>query len=74
MQAPTPQLYLALVAIRRGDDAAADAHLSRYLALGAPPRLAVHLERTRQALRAQYPLLALMVLYTLGGLWRLSQG
>jgi hypothetical protein len=29
---------------------------------------------TRQALRTQYPLLALMVLYTVTGLWLLSQG
>ena len=29
---------------------------------------------TRRALRTQYPLLALMVLYTLAGLWLLSQG
>jgi hypothetical protein len=27
----------------------------------------------RAALRSQYPLLALMVLYTVGGLWLLSQ-
>jgi tetratricopeptide (TPR) repeat protein len=50
-QAPTPQLYLALIAIRRADDAGADAHLARYLAIGAPARLAGQLERTRQALR-----------------------
>jgi hypothetical protein len=29
---------------------------------------------SRQALRTQYPFLALMVLYTVGGLWLLSQG
>jgi tetratricopeptide (TPR) repeat protein len=51
-EAPTAQLYLALIAIRRADDAAADAHLARYLALGAPPRLAAQLERTRQTLRS----------------------
>ena len=28
----------------------------------------------RDALRSQYPLLALMVLYTVGGLWLLSRG
>jgi hypothetical protein len=28
----------------------------------------------QRALRSQYPLLALMVLYTVGGLWLLSQG
>jgi hypothetical protein len=50
-EAPAPQLYLALIAIRRSDDAAAEDHLARYLGLGAPPRLAVQLERTRQALR-----------------------
>jgi tetratricopeptide (TPR) repeat protein len=48
---PTPHLYLALIAIRRGDDAAADTHLGRYLQLGAPARLAAQLERTRTALR-----------------------
>jgi tetratricopeptide (TPR) repeat protein len=47
---PTPQLYLALIAIRRGD-AAADTHLARYLQLGAPARLAGQLDRTRAALR-----------------------
>jgi Flp pilus assembly protein TadD len=48
---PTPLLYLALVALRRGDDAAADAHLGRYLEMGAPARLAGQLDRTRKALR-----------------------
>jgi len=28
----------------------------------------------RDALRSQYPMLALMVLYTVGGLWLLSRG
>jgi Flp pilus assembly protein TadD len=49
---PAPHLYLALIAIRRGDDAAADEHLGRYLGLGAPPRLAAQLDRTRRLLRA----------------------
>lgn len=49
--APTPHLYLALVAIRRADDAGAGAHLGRYLQLGAPARLAAQLDRTRAALR-----------------------
>jgi len=31
-------------------------------------------EDRRDALRSQYPMLALMVLYTVGGLWLLSQG
>ncbi len=31
-------------------------------------------ESRRDALRSQYPMLALMVLYTVGGLWVLSQG
>jgi hypothetical protein len=31
-------------------------------------------ERRSDALRSQYPMLALMVLYTVGGLWLLSQG
>jgi hypothetical protein len=31
-------------------------------------------EDRRLALRSQYPMLALMILYTLGGLWLLSQG
>jgi tetratricopeptide (TPR) repeat protein len=48
--AATPQLYLALIAIRRGDDAAADQHLARHLQLGAPARLAAQLSRTRAAL------------------------
>jgi tetratricopeptide (TPR) repeat protein len=49
--ATTPQLYLALIAIRRAADADADTHLSRYLQLGAPARLAAQLERARTALR-----------------------
>ena len=47
---PPAHLYLALIALRRGDDATADAHLARYLALGPPPRLAAQLDRTRNAL------------------------
>jgi hypothetical protein len=31
-------------------------------------------ESRRAALRSQYPMLALMVLYTVGGLWVLSRG
>jgi hypothetical protein len=31
-------------------------------------------ENRRAALRSQYPMLALMVLYTVGGLWVLSRG
>jgi hypothetical protein len=31
-------------------------------------------EDRRAALRSQYPMLALMVLYTVGGLWLLSRG
>lgn len=31
-------------------------------------------EDRRDALRSQYPLLGLMILYTVGGLWLLSQG
>jgi Flp pilus assembly protein TadD len=48
---PTPHLYLALIGIRQGNDTAADEHLGRYLQLGAPPRLAAQLDRTRTALR-----------------------
>jgi tetratricopeptide (TPR) repeat protein len=48
---PTSQLYLILIALRRGDDAAADLHLGRYLQIGAPARLAGQLERTRKALQ-----------------------
>jgi len=47
---PPAHLYLALIAMRRGDDATADAHLARYLALGPPLRLAAQLDRTRRAL------------------------
>jgi tetratricopeptide (TPR) repeat protein len=46
---PPVHLYLALIAIRRGD-ATADAHLARHLTLGPPPRLAAQLDRTRRAL------------------------
>jgi hypothetical protein len=31
-------------------------------------------DRRDLALRSQYPMLALMVLFTVGGLWLLSQG
>ena len=31
-------------------------------------------ENKRDALRSQYPMLGLMVLYTVGGMWLLSQG
>ena len=31
-------------------------------------------EDRRDALRSQYPMLGLMILYTVGGLWLLSQG
>lgn len=44
------QLYLAMIAIRRGDDAAADARLASFLALGAPARLAAQIVRTRSLL------------------------
>jgi tetratricopeptide (TPR) repeat protein len=47
---PPAHLYLALIALRQGDDAAADSHLTRVLALGAAPRLAAQLDRTRRAL------------------------
>ena len=47
---PPVHLYLALIAMRRGDDATADAHLARYLALEPPPRLAAQVDRTRRAL------------------------
>jgi tetratricopeptide (TPR) repeat protein len=47
---PPAHLYLALIALRQGDDAAADGHLARALAVGAPPRLAAQLDRTRRAL------------------------
>jgi len=46
---PPAHLYLALIAIRRGDPAA-DAHLVRYQGLGVPPRLAAQVDRTRRAL------------------------
>ena len=47
---PPAQLYLALIAMRRGDEPTADAHLARYLELGPPPRLAAQLDRARRAL------------------------
>jgi tetratricopeptide (TPR) repeat protein len=45
---PPAHLYLAMIAIRRGDAAAADTHLARYLGLGPPPRLAAQVERARR--------------------------
>ena len=45
---PPAYLYLAMIAIRRGDAVAADAHLARYLGLGPPPRLAAQVERARR--------------------------
>ena len=41
--------YLALSALRRGDDATADAHLAHHLALGPPPRLAAARPRPPRA-------------------------
>jgi tetratricopeptide (TPR) repeat protein len=46
----TAHLYLALIALRRADDATAETHLARYLTLGPPPRLAAQVDRTRRAL------------------------
>jgi tetratricopeptide (TPR) repeat protein len=46
---PPAHLYLALIAIRRGE-ASADTHLARYLALGPPPRLAAQVDRARRTL------------------------
>jgi tetratricopeptide (TPR) repeat protein len=46
----TAHLYLALIALRRADDAMAETHLARYLTLGPPPRLAAQVDRTRRAL------------------------
>lgn len=43
-------LYLALIAIQRGDQAAADAQLASHLALGTPARLAAQIVRTRRLL------------------------
>ena len=40
----------------------------------AHDRAVAMFERRRDALRSQYPMLALMVLYTVGGLWLLSRG
>jgi tetratricopeptide (TPR) repeat protein len=47
---PPAHLYLALIALRQSDDAAAETHLTSYLALGPPARLAAQLDRTRRAL------------------------
>jgi tetratricopeptide (TPR) repeat protein len=49
---PPAHLYLALIALRRGDDGTAETHLARYLTLGLPPRLAAQVDRTRRALSA----------------------
>jgi tetratricopeptide (TPR) repeat protein len=47
---PPGHLYLALIALRQNDDVGTETHLTRYLALGPPARLAAQLDRTRQAL------------------------
>jgi tetratricopeptide (TPR) repeat protein len=47
---PPGHLYLALIALRQGDDAAADTHLTHHLALGPPARLGAQVDRTRRAL------------------------
>jgi tetratricopeptide (TPR) repeat protein len=47
---PPARLYLALVAVRRGDNAAADDHLAQFLTLAPPPRLAAQVDRARRAL------------------------
>ena len=47
---PPARLYLALIAVLRGDNAAADDHLARFLALAPPPRLAAQIDRARGAL------------------------
>jgi Flp pilus assembly protein TadD len=49
---PAAHLYLALIAIQRGDRAAADAQLASQLALGTPARLAAQIVRTRRLLAA----------------------
>lgn len=46
---PVPHLYLGLIALLRGQDAAAGESLRRY-AVGVPPRLAAHVERALRAL------------------------
>jgi tetratricopeptide (TPR) repeat protein len=48
---PPAHLYLAMIALRRGDHATADARLAQSLAL-APPRLAALIDRTRRTLPA----------------------
>jgi Flp pilus assembly protein TadD len=47
---PVPHLYLGLIALLGGQDAAAAESLRRYVALGAPPLLAAHIERALRAL------------------------
>ena len=47
---PSARLYLALIAVLRGDAAAAHDHLARFLTFAPPPRLAAQIDRARRAL------------------------
>ena len=51
----TAQLYLALAYLMKGDDAAAQAHLSAYLALNPDPRVARQTSRALELLRTERP-------------------
>jgi Tfp pilus assembly protein PilF len=45
-------MYLALIALRKGETTEADGHLARALALAPHPRLAAQIDRTRRVLPA----------------------
>ena len=64
---PVAQLYLGLIPLLRGQDTAAADALRRYVALGAPPRLAAHIERALRAL-ASGPVTAEMRQYVASGI------
>lgn len=51
----TAHAYLAMIGVRRAQDPEAVEHLERFLALGPPPRLAAHVDRTVRLLRDGLP-------------------
>jgi hypothetical protein len=62
---PETVWYVQVVSLTLGHVAGLAVAHDRAVALFGTPR---------EALRSQYPMLALMVLYTVGGLWLLSSG